>query len=477
MIARRGLAGLLTIGIAFALAVPAWAGEAFGVESFASSITSDEGGAGGGYRDLQAGSHPDAITTSVTFNHLVTGEEEGHLRVRTYGDPKDIEVNLPPGVIVDPLATEARCTEAELEARRRRCPNASAVGVFSIYLDDFEAVDEPIYNMVPPAGVPAELGFDAAGIGLIMHVGGRVRTGQDYGLSADISEIPDEHPIYGLELTLWGDPSDASHDQERGLCADEEAKQIFKQTAVRSSCPVERTAKPFLTLPSSCTEEPLTTTVNTDSWQQPGALNTDGTPDLGDPRWQTATSILAAADGLREPRLQPETDGRHGRTGSRARGSAERAQHRSEAAARRKRERCSRRGAEGSGGDLARGVRDLALGGRWPRSVYSRGDRTERRESALLSRTRRSSAPRRSSTPLARRPARRLALSRAALRERSGLRLARTPGRVAAGGVPGGGSGWGADQARGKGASRRADRSADDRVREASRSCRSAKSS
>ena len=96
MIARRSLAGLLTIGIAFALAAPAWASEAFGVESFEARSRATKAVRVGG-PDLQAGSHPDAITTSITFNHIVTGEEEGHLRVRTYGDPKDIEVNLPQG--------------------------------------------------------------------------------------------------------------------------------------------------------------------------------------------------------------------------------------------------------------------------------------------------------------------------------------------------------------------------------------------
>ncbi len=272
---------------------PAWAGEAFGVEAFESKIVSNAEGAGGGVPDLQAGSHPYAITTAITFNHVVTAiEEEEPPRVRTYGDPKDIEVNLPPGVIVDPRATETRCTEAELERPEgpASCPNGAAVGVFSVYLDGVEVLDEPVYNMVAPAGVPSELGFDAAGIGLIMHVGGTLRTGGDYGLSAEISGIPDEHPIYGLRLTLWGDPSAASHDEERGLCADDEAKQIFRETGIHSSCPVERTSKPFLTLPSSCTGEELMTTMSTDSWQEWGGLNPDGTPDLSDPRWKTASS-------------------------------------------------------------------------------------------------------------------------------------------------------------------------------------------
>ncbi|MGH2904433.1 MAG: hypothetical protein ACRDK7_12755 [Solirubrobacteraceae bacterium] len=297
---RRGLvAGFstvaLTLALVFSLASPARADEVFGIESVASSITSNEAGAPA----VQAGSHPNAITTSIAFNHVVTGEEEGHPRVRTYGDPRDIEVNLPQGVIIDPRATQVKCTEAELESPEgpASCPDAAAVGVVSIYLDYAEVSEEPVYNMATPVGVPAELGFNATGIGLIMHVGGRVRTGGDYGLSADISEIPDEHPIYGVKLTLWGEPSATSHNQERGLCADGEAKQIFKQTGVHGSCPVERAGTPFLTLPSSCTGDPLTTTIDADSWQRPAPVNPDGTPDLGDSRWRTATATSPSLSG------------------------------------------------------------------------------------------------------------------------------------------------------------------------------------
>ncbi len=125
-------------------------------------------------------------------------------------------------------------------------------------------------------------------------------------MSADISEISQEHPIYGLELTLWGDPSEASHDDERGLCADGEAKQIFKETGIRDSCPMERTSAPFLTLPTSCTGEPLTTIMSVDSWQEPGALNPDGTLDLGDPRWQTAISSSPQLTGCTSLNFSPK---------------------------------------------------------------------------------------------------------------------------------------------------------------------------
>ena len=142
-------------------------------------------------------------------------------------------------MIVDPLATETRCTEADSRVRRARpaVQTRGSVGVFSIYLDGIEVLDEPVYNMAPPAGVPAELGFNAAGIGLICTSVAGCVPGGDYGLSADILDISQQRPIYGFELTLWGEPSAASHDEERGLCAEEKAKQSFKKTGIHKAAP------------------------------------------------------------------------------------------------------------------------------------------------------------------------------------------------------------------------------------------------
>ena len=179
------------------------------------------------------------------------------------------------------------------------------MGVVSIYLDGIEVLDEPVYNMAPPAGVPAELGFNAAGIGLIMHVVGQAAHRRDYGLSADISEIPEEHPIYGLELTLWGDPSDASHDAERGLCAEEEAKQSFMKTRYPRQLPRGKSSRPFLTMPASCTGEPLTTTMRSTRGRNRATL----IPRYTRPERSAGGRSLPRRDGLRKARLQPETDG------------------------------------------------------------------------------------------------------------------------------------------------------------------------
>ena len=195
-------------------------------------------------------------------------------------------MNLPAGMIVNLQTVGTQCTESELE-REGDCPAASAVGVVTPTTELLPAPNTPIYNMKPPAGVPGELGFNVATLGVVIHVIGQVRTGGDYGLSGLTANISQYTAFYSFKLVLWGDPSDASHDPERGLCATttaaekekekeayvKELKEKGSAQAYRFSCPLDsRNERPFLTMPESCTGEPLQTTVTADSWQEPGAF-------------------------------------------------------------------------------------------------------------------------------------------------------------------------------------------------------------
>jgi hypothetical protein len=228
----------------------------FGIETFKDAIIANSGGT----IATQAGSHPYALTTTVVFNHEPPSEAEENLGFFgdvPDGDPKTIEVNLPPGLVVDPQASEKKCHEAELESGT--CPRAAAVGVASIKLGFFatEAKDA-VYNMVPPAGTPAEFGFTVAGLeGVAAHIIGKVRTGKDYGISGEVPEITQKAAFYSASVTLWGIPSAASHDEERGECAES-----------GGDCPVERATRPFLTMPTVCSGETLKATLSADSWQE-----------------------------------------------------------------------------------------------------------------------------------------------------------------------------------------------------------------
>ncbi len=175
------------------------------------------------------------------------------------GDAKEVKVYLPAGVIANPTATKERCAETEFE-QTGECPLATAVGVVNVKigLENGERTD-PLYNMVPPPGAPAEFAFDVAGLeGVYVHIVGQVHTGSGYELAADVADISQKAGLYSAAVTLWGDPSAESHDEQRGLCAE-----------FGGSCPVERTERPFLTLPTSCTGSLLTATLSAYSWQEP----------------------------------------------------------------------------------------------------------------------------------------------------------------------------------------------------------------
>jgi hypothetical protein len=250
--------------------------EPFGIESFEVALAADEAGA----PDTQAGSHPFSLTTNVELDHYTREERE----IFPNQDPKSILVTLPAGVVVNPLATTERCTEAELE-REGLCPNASAVGVATLNLNLLPDTPVPIFNMIPQKGVPAELGFNVAGQGIAVHLIGGVRTGGDYAVQAEASEILQKQvALYGAKVVLWGDPSAEGHDPERGICArrDPEQKEViereieeelkekgFTERENLADCPVAKSDRPLLTMPTSCDTGALTASVSTDSWQEP----------------------------------------------------------------------------------------------------------------------------------------------------------------------------------------------------------------
>ena len=282
---------VMVVGIGFVCSSPVWASppenfgpEAFGLFSFQSDLFKDEGET---ESSTQAGSHPYALTVNMEFNHELVSEEE-HVygnnvhsgefmqEVHIYGDPRDVVANLPRGLVVDPAATPIRCSEAELlgSLAGHTCPLASAVGVLTPRVDSNHGftttgLATPVYNMVPPPGAPAELGVNIAGLGLVLHIVGKVRTGSDYGPTGEVSGIGQGHLVFGSTLTLWGDPSAPSHDRWRGGCAENNTHRAIEEKGI-PSCPVESFSVPFLTMPTSCPATSLESTASADSWQEPG---------------------------------------------------------------------------------------------------------------------------------------------------------------------------------------------------------------
>ncbi|HWL50126.1 MAG TPA: hypothetical protein VNT92_09635 [Acidimicrobiia bacterium] len=241
----KRLARLLVIAILSALASAAIAvapaSAAFGLKAFDVTFTNADGSPA-----TQAGSHPFAMTTALAFNTVpepVLGEIPDE-------DPKNIDIAQVAGFIGN-QTTVSRCTTADFLTAS--CAPNTQVGVndvtYSVPNNAVEGI--PVYNLVPPPGVAAKLGFAVAQVPVAIEVG--LNPNPPYNLVASVHNISNAVSFYRSVVTLWGTPADPAHNAERN-CG--------------TSCPVlEQEA--FLTLPRAC-EGPLATVFKAASWQDPG---------------------------------------------------------------------------------------------------------------------------------------------------------------------------------------------------------------
>ncbi|MFL5909763.1 MAG: hypothetical protein ACJ768_04235, partial [Gaiellaceae bacterium] len=240
---------------------------AFGVAAFDGTVLDE---AGGPYR--QAGGHPFAATVSLDFDTM-TNPAPLKGRLWPVEPVKDVLVDLPPGLIGDPTAVET-CTADELAAggleAKVECPSSSQVGTALVRLNAVNARTVfgplPVFNMVPPPGVPARFGFNISGT--VVTLDGELRSGGDYGLSVRVRDVPQGLAVAGTTLTFWGVPAASVHDPERACPG-----QTAPWQPGGSSCSVGGVHKAFLRNPTSCTPEGvgLPVDVSIDSWVRPGA--------------------------------------------------------------------------------------------------------------------------------------------------------------------------------------------------------------
>ncbi|HXR61392.1 MAG TPA: hypothetical protein VN732_08705, partial [Solirubrobacterales bacterium] len=253
-------------------AAPAPAGLAY----FETALTDDEGRA-----MRSAGSHPYQLTTSFSVK-TEPGPPGGSPFVPAGGDVKDVRVALPAGLVGNPTAA-SQCPLASFNhvipvepsqgivSARNTCPAGSVVGFIVVNQLEGRSRDlhQPLYQLVPPRGMPAQFGFQVGGAPFYINT--KVRTGSDYGITAYLNNIAEVQRVTATSVVFWGVPGDPSHDQLRGQCLGE--KPTFIHTISYGSCPSGSAPVPLLSAPTSC-ENPLVTSFSFDSWITPGAFNT-----------------------------------------------------------------------------------------------------------------------------------------------------------------------------------------------------------
>jgi hypothetical protein len=226
----------------------------------------------------QAGSHPDftfAFSLPTDPDQVVDGfPSPGPAEA-----PHSVDLDLPPGMIGNPnVVTECDALDfAPSGGGQAACPLSSQVGVADVGLAQggtgLAHSVVGIFNLSHGPDVPARFGFNY--LNTIALIDGRVRPG-DYGVSAGSASISQALSVQSVKVTLWGVPSDPSHDAYRGGLPNPEGGGVQLLGAQQV---------PFLSAPTSCPEGPVPFTARGDSWEHLGVFDTrtvtseaDGTP-------------------------------------------------------------------------------------------------------------------------------------------------------------------------------------------------------
>jgi hypothetical protein len=246
----------------------------FGVENY-EFVPENEGGS----TDTQAGSHPFQLTSTIVFNQKVEAGSRPPLLPAGPELLKDVHAKLPAGLIGNANAYP-QCTTIQFNtnvAGFDECPNDTTIGVVQLTIHEPKTLGYltealPIFNLTPARGEPARFGFVFENVQIFLDTS--VRTGADYGVTVSSNNISEVADLVRSVLTFWGDPGSPIHDSSRGWdCIDGGLFVSFYGYPATESCTAnESSPKPLLTLPTSCPAGPLQSSVEVDSWSNPGVF-------------------------------------------------------------------------------------------------------------------------------------------------------------------------------------------------------------
>jgi hypothetical protein len=208
-----------------------------------------------GQRVTQAGAHPD-VTTSFSFETVTKQDATGTWYEVPRESVKNVTVDLPAGLVGSP-ARFAECSAFQLTANEQGlqplCPVFSQIGTVTVCAVRFGGCSPfQLFNLTAARGTAAQFGANA--MGSVIIISARVRPDGGYAIAADSENSSQGINLERVEVTLWGVPGDPAHDAER------------------AGLKMERV--PLMTIPTSCSGQPLKTTIRADSWDTPGVFDT-----------------------------------------------------------------------------------------------------------------------------------------------------------------------------------------------------------
>jgi hypothetical protein len=278
----KRLISTMAIALLGVFGLPAAGHAAYEVGYFDVEFSNQDGSAA-----TQAGSHPYSMTTR--FGPM--SEEVEPFQWELSGRVRNLFVEQIEGFVGDadaiPQCSAEDFGHVESSGSWTGCDDSTVVGQnYASVLAPIIWISAPVYNLVPPPGVPTRLGFVTEGVPVVIDVG--VKSTPAYNLSASVSRVPQSLQFFGSVFQLWGVPSDPRHDKFRGECGGgiflfgPTISEVEPEPSSFKDCPVNPQG-PFLTLPRTCGGA-LATAYQTDSWNEPEAWQSGSvlTHDLGE---------------------------------------------------------------------------------------------------------------------------------------------------------------------------------------------------
>ena len=239
--------------------------------------------------ERQAGTHPFETRFYFDFNEYFAhapnvAQFPGIPLTKPVGRVRTIETILPRGLIGTNEATP-KCTGTEFLGSGQEffqgagCKPDSQVGYMKVMLsngwDDGgwgflnEVPRVALYNLVPPKGVAADIGYKIGQIA-IGHIFFTLDSAHDYALKATAPYINDIEAIRGVQFVLWGVPGDPAHSERRTTFAhflpNGEPDFEYPAWGAEASPPY----RPFITLPMDCGVDNGPFLQSVESWNNPG---------------------------------------------------------------------------------------------------------------------------------------------------------------------------------------------------------------
>jgi hypothetical protein len=210
-----------------------------------------------------SGSHPYELDFSV-------GLDPGE-------DLRDLRVDLPPGLLLNPAnAFGTLCSESLLATPRvntfdpgsesgEDCPEQSQVGTVDVSDPNGSEIRRfGFFNLPPKDGTLARFGAAPWGEPLTFSLELRSDQSGTY-LSLVADQIPQALDLGELHISLWGAPWDETHNAERGDCLNE-AEPTFPWAKCSVGDPLNTKPLAFVSLPARC-DSSLSFSASVASWQ------------------------------------------------------------------------------------------------------------------------------------------------------------------------------------------------------------------